>query len=480
MTTGIAPDGFGTDEGSGRNRGGRHEAAVEVAVTSGPPARGRGPLVAIAGAVAVLAAAGGFLVGRISAPDGGPKVASAPSATSPATSPSSSPSPSGEDAGATEATEAPASSDEEATAATVAAADGMGGGGGMGSWSPNAYAEPAQTLVFERTLDDGTVIRVHGQWFDGDMYGGWPGFEDWEPAAWCQPTGNLRVAIAAPDSINVSWAPWYREAKDGLAVSTFATGYIESAPRFGVVAQVGADVTSVTLTTPTGSDTAVPVSSEAGPVVVLLVPGPITDDLQLELERSSGTQTVTPSDLMESWNSPEFRDACQPPPPALPEPGEQPADAAAAEAAVRDSFDTIRAEDIAARLEVIDDGTGIESAWAAIAAGQYAEAAAGATFTIRDFVFSSPTEAWFRYDIESSAGTFTDRYGRAVLGDNGAWLLTRDTVCQDLALALAPCDPPGSAVLPPSAANDPRYGAVPFEGEAPVATTIVDGIEFSL
>jgi hypothetical protein len=480
VTTGIASDGFGTDEGSGTNGGGGHQTStVEVAVTASSPVRVR--LVAITGAIAVLAAAGGFLVGRASAPDGGPRIASAPSATSPAASSASSP---GETDEAPTATEAPASaaggSDDESTAATVAAADGMGGGGGMGSWSPNAYAEPAQTLVFERTLDDGTVIRVHGQWFDGDMYGGWPGFEDWEPAPWCQPTGNLRVAIAAPDSINVSWAPWYREAKDGLAVSTFATGYVESAPRFGVVAQVGADVTSVTLTTPTGTDTAVPVSSEAGPVVVLLVPGPITDDLQLELERSSGTQTATPSDLMESWNSPEFRDACQPPPPALPEPGEQPADAAAAEAAVRDSFDTIRAEDIAERLEVIDDVTGIEAAWAAIAAGQYADAAAGATFTIRDFVFSSPTEAWFRYDIESSAGTFTDRYGRAVLGGDGTWLVTRDTVCQDLALAMAPCDPQGSAVLPPSAANDPRYGPAPFEGEGSVVTTIDDGIEFSL
>ena len=368
---------------------------------------------------------------------------------------------------------------EESTAATVAAADGMMGGGGMGSWSPNAWAEPAQTLVIERTLDDGTVIRVHGQWFEGDMYGGWPGFENWEPAAWCQPTGNLRVAVAAPDSITVAWAPWYREAKDGLAVSTFATGYVESAPRFGVVAQVGADVSSVTLTTPTGSDTAAPVASEAGPVVVLLVPGPITDDLQLEFQRSNGTQTATPSDLMDTWNSPEFRDACQPPPPALPEPGEQPADAAAAEAAVRASFATIRAEDIAARLPVIDDVTGIETAWAEIAAGQYAEAAAGATFAIRDFVFSSPTEAWFRYDIESSAGFFSDRYGRAVLGDDGTWLITRDTVCQDLSLAMAPCDPPGSAVLPPSAANDPRYSPMPFEGDMPTATTMADGADSS-
>jgi hypothetical protein len=427
--------------------------------------------VAVTGAIAVLTAAGGFLVGRSSAPDQ-QRVASAPASTDAIVS-----APSAED-GATEATEAPASFDEEATEATMAAGDMAGGassgpGDGIGSWMPNAYPEPSQTLLAERTLADG-VIRVHGQWYEGDMMSGWPGFGDWEPAPWCQPTGSLRVSIATSDSINLSWAPWYREAKDGLAVSTFATGYVEGAPRFGVVAQVPADVTSVTLTTPTGSDTATPIATEAGPIVVLVVPGPIADEPRLDLERPSGAASVTPADLMETWNSTEYREACEPPPPALPEPGEQPADPAAAEAAVQTALATTWGDDVAARLAAVDDGTGLEAAWEAIGEGPYAEAAAGATFTIRELVFTSPGEAWFRYDIESSAADFGNRYGRAVLGEDGVWRVTRDTVCQDLSLAGGNCEPQWSPVLPPSAANDPRYGGMPMiEGDVTVMTTMV-------
>ena len=446
---------------------------VPVAGPASPGPRPRSRIVALTGALAVLTAAGGFLVGRSTAPDG-PRVASAPASTTPAVAvPETTAAAGGADEAATAVTEAPASYDEETMAGD--ASSGMSSpGGGMGSWIPNAYPEPAQPLVLERSLSDGGLIRVHGQWYEGDMYGVWPGFGDWKPAAWCQPTGSLRVSIVTADSVNVTWAPWFREAKDGLAVSTFATGYVEDSPRFGVVAQVPADVTSVTLTTPTGSDTATPVVTEAGSMVVLLVPGPIVDDPQLDLERPGGASSVTPADLVETWNSAEYRDACEPPPPALPEPGEQPADPAAAEAAVQAALATTWGDDVAARLASVDDGTGLEAAWDAIGEGPYAEAASGATFTIRELVFTSPGEAWFRYDIESSAADFGNRYGRAVLGDDGVWRVTRDTLCQDLSLAGGNCEPGWSPVLPPSAASDPRYGGMPMEGDMPVMTTMVE------
>lgn len=490
MGEGIAPEGSGTHADREEPAVGSDVAAgpagptgpvgpvgpVEVAVSPATgSSRGRTRVVALTGAVAVVAAAGGFLVGRASAPDPGARVTSAPALEEPSAVTEA---PAGSDEFATAATEAPASLDAE-TGVTIAGASGdaiesAGPGGGMGSWMPNAYPEPAQELVLERTLDDGSVVRAHGQWYEGDPYAGWPAMGDWKPEPWCQPTGSLRVAIAATDSINVSWAPWYREAKDGLAVSTFATGYVEDAPRFGVVAQVPADATSVTLTTPTGSDTATPTLTESGPMVVLLVPGPITDDVRLDLTRADGAQSVTPADLVETWSSPEYREACQPPPPALPEPGEQPADPAAAQSAVEAAFTATWGDDVPARLAVIDDGTGLEAAWEAVAAGPYAEAATGATFTIRELVFSAPDEAWFRYDIDSSAADFTDRYGRAVLGGDGVWRITRDTVCQDLSLAGGVCEPSWTQVLPPSAEGDPRYGGMPFEGvpatEAPVET----------
>jgi hypothetical protein len=53
----------------------------------------------------------------------------------------------------------------------------------------------------------------------------------------------------------------------------------------------------------------------------------------------------------------------------------------------------------------------------------------------------------------------------AHLGDDGTWRVTRQTVCQDIALAPGfGCSPAVQPLLPPSAADNPRYGAVP-EGD---------------
>ena len=116
------------------------------------------------------------------------------------------------------------------------------------------------------------------------------------------------------------------------------------------------------------------------------------------------------------------------------------------------------------RVSFVDDGTGLAAAWEALQAGQYGEAARTSTRTITDLVFTSPTEAWFRYDIETSIMNFYNRYGMAKLNADGRWQITRQTMCQDVALAPGfGCDPPVDQLLPPSAANDPRYGDVTGE-----------------
>jgi hypothetical protein len=332
----------------------------------------------------------------------------------------------------------------------------------------SAWSEPPLELLAERRFDDGTVMRAHRNEYAGEMgtpWQGFPGIGDWEPAPWCTPSGDLRVSIAAPDSINLAWAPWYREPKDGLAIATVATGYVESSPRFGIVAQVPADVTAVTLTTASGTDTAPAI----GGVALLLVAGPIDESWSVSLDRPSGPETHDQVSLTETWSSGEYRDACEPPPPALPPAGEQPADTAAAEAEVRVAWDVVHTYDpanIDQRLALLDDATGVEQAWEAIGDGEYAEAARTSTTTIRELVFTSPTEAWFRYDLGTSITDFPNRYGVAVLGDDGAWRITRASVCQDIALAPGfGCLPSVSQVLPPSAADDPRYGA-PWPGMA--------------
>ena len=64
-------------------------------------------------------------------------------------------------------------------------------------------------------------------------------------------------------------------------------------------------------------------------------------------------------------------------------------------------------------------------------------------------VFVSPDEAWFRYDIATTAGNFNDRFGIAYRID-GVWKITRAVICQDLSLAGGQCIPFSNSIQPPA------------------------------
>lgn len=149
--------------------------------------------------------------------------------------------------------------------------------------------------------------------------------------------------------------------------------------------------------------------------------------------------------------------------PRLPAPGEQPADPAAAEQAVVDTFTTVYDFTSPAdrRGALIDDATGVEAALQNVLAGGFADAARGARFKFGDLVFTDPTTAAVRYDIEIPEGSGAqsvaqNRFGTARLVD-GVWKVARATVCADLQLAGGSCDP----------------GSVSDPGFAP--TTILEG-----
>jgi len=63
-------------------------------------------------------------------------------------------------------------------------------------------------------------------------------------------------------------------------------------------------------------------------------------------------------------------------------------------------------------------------------------------------VFTQPDEAWFRYTIATTTTTYADRFGIAVFNGE-VWQITRTTICQDLELALAPCQPTTHVIEPP-------------------------------
>ncbi len=147
-------------------------------------------------------------------------------------------------------------------------------------------------------------------------------------------------------------------------------------------------------------------------------------------------------------------DPCTPgaaPPRPLPAAGGQPTDARSAEKQIRERHALLVDQSISSENKpdgLLDDNTGVDDAVARARAGQYADSVAGVSYHIDEMVFTAPDTAWFRYTITAPTGTFADRFGVATF--NGTvWQITRATICGDLALAGASCQPPTATVEPP-------------------------------
>ena len=114
-------------------------------------------------------------------------------------------------------------------------------GGPFGSqYSANAWPEPEQELVAERTTASGTIMRAHmirNEIDPSAMFGQIP-TDGWDPAGWCYPIATLRVGVTTPTSTNIVWTtltttntplevdPLFGEAppKDALRVERTAAG----------------------------------------------------------------------------------------------------------------------------------------------------------------------------------------------------------------------------------------------------------------
>ncbi|MEP1123642.1 MAG: hypothetical protein ABJH68_07110 [Ilumatobacter sp.] len=140
-----------------------------------------------------------------------------------------------------------------------------------------------------------------------------------------------------------------------------------------------------------------------------------------------------------------------PPGPELPDPGEPPADPAGAEATIRERF--ALAVDLSIPFgdkpdDLLDSAVGVEQAIAEALDGPNAGYLRDARHEIVDLVFTSPTEAWFVYDLEA-LGVMFRPFGRATLVEE-SWQISRNTICQDLAQAGAICEPAAAAETPPT------------------------------
>jgi hypothetical protein len=136
---------------------------------------------------------------------------------------------------------------------------------------------------------------------------------------------------------------------------------------------------------------------------------------------------------------------CVAPPPALPAPGEQPADSGAAKAEIEQAFATAYNGGLGSDDEkraVVQDSESLKPVMEQIRNGAFAQQVKDATAHVTEVVFTSPTEAAVRYDINIANYTdFTGRIGKALLID-GHWKVARVTVCADISLAGGNCPTP--------------------------------------
>jgi hypothetical protein len=436
---------------------------LEVAGDGGGRRRTRRRMIAGVGAAMLIAAAGGVgygiglgvgrdtdATGRAPADD-----AATPTVEAPSSAPTTMP------AADVESDEAGFTGSDDA---------GIRSSGGIG------YAafgtQPMETL-FERVMPNGFAYRVQlGQMWEMGPDGDW-GAGDWRPAPWCFEAGQLRVSMAGNGIVDVGGVPWYSEPFKGRAVSWLLLGGNDGAPQWVIVAQTPPDATTVRAVFADGStDEVVP---QRG-IAVLTAPGvpstPVTEGGHtfwvdptpaFEVTFEGGAEPITiDSDGVGTWDDPEFRSSCTPPPPALPDAGEQPADPEGAEAEIRTAMASLYGaiDEGVDRSAFLDDPTGVAEAREQVQAGGYAEDAASARATIDELVFTAPDEAWFRYSIDTDGNDFDNRYGIAVAID-GVWKITRSTVCQDLSLAGGDCGGGWQQIHPPGVRGGVDEGAVP-------------------
>jgi hypothetical protein len=352
--------------------------------------------------------------------------------------------------------------------ATTASGDTVAAGpDAPGRWmngpfaGPSDYVGPPLEEVLSRTTDTGIVIHAYA-WPDGGRH--WPvaGTPGWVPAPWCNPSGSLRISMRLDHAVSIGHGSTYTEPFGGISVQPQVAGYAEGTPFTVLVVQAAPDVDSVAATFADGTVDSVAMTNGLALLAAPTAPAheemvwtdvpPAGPAYTLTLHRGADVVEVASADVPFPTED-DYRSGCEPPT-ELPEPGAQPADPAAAEQAVRETFAAVfditgRAEGDRTWLQHLDSDEGVEDAIEVVLGGSFGSAAQSADYTMGDLVFTSPTEAWFTYDLFANSNDFSGRFGYAVDID-GTWKLSRGVICQDLALAGGYCEPPIGQLYPPA------------------------------
>jgi hypothetical protein len=129
------------------------------------------------------------------------------------------------------------------------------------------------------------------------------------------------------------------------------------------------------------------------------------------------------------------------PPTTIAEPGEQPADPAAAEEEVRAAYTRLFdfSQPREGRAQLSERPAVWFAANKALVEGQYGDMVEGLHAVVHEVVFTSPTGAAVRFDLASAGYSSADQIGRALLVD-GRWVVAIETTCAQASIAGVQCD----------------------------------------
>lgn len=330
--------------------------------------------------------------------------------------------------------------------------------GGFGAASLDDYLAQTTELA-RRTMPNGVEIQVRRS---TAAYGELFGIE------WDLPTGSFdeclggpTLFIGAPDSASDAFAPWMAVQEHSAVGDIIAYDFYDSLGGGEMIITSHRPARSATLVV--GGEAVDAADFSNGVAIIESFYSMIDYDHEEEVASTGddalvvdfvdgSTVRITADGFAQGWN--EAPVACLEPPPgaSLPPPGsEQPADPAAAEAAVRERHAVLVDQSIPSDErpgDLLTSDEGVAEALEQVQTGGFADSAAGAVYTIESVVFTDATTAWFEYTIVAPTGTFGPRFGQAMYNGE-VWQITRETICQDLSLAGGQCDPQYAPDLQP-------------------------------
>lgn len=316
------------------------------------------------------------------------------------------------------------------------------------AYGPGAFLSEGTLTPLARRTTGTVTLRTFTQPTPSSSGSGCDPLNDACPPPWCAPGGLLVTELSTPAIAAVLTSPVIGRGpgsrislldgqgpfgpQNGQAPSV--VGAAEGGPVQLHVVGVSADVERVRLRTPDGEDTTTPVRGLAA----LAVAGSSTSG-QISAFDGRGRQVASVS-LPAVPTAASA--ACQPRPPALPVPGRQPADPAAAAKAVRAAFRTAFTAEPAGKpyfsLGAVEGGSALHGALDQLRAS-FAKAVQTVSVSTGQLVFTSPTDAVTKFTLSYSGGApYGTKNGTAVLR-GGSWLVSRSTYCMVLGFGGASC-----------------------------------------